>query len=123
MERRSDKHAPRVDDDLSHGTESLVRGAPVEARAEESREQEGPADAEPVPDSRIDSEGGEPAEERAELARHIPRAAFPGTRDAVLSATRSVGAPDAILRRLEELPERRYASVQEVWQELSTSGQ
>lgn len=35
MERKSEKHNPRLDDEMKHETESLVRGAPVEARAEE----------------------------------------------------------------------------------------
>jgi hypothetical protein len=53
VERRSEKHNPRLDDEMKRETKSLVRGAPVEARAEESREQEGPADGEPTPQSII----------------------------------------------------------------------
>jgi hypothetical protein len=34
MERRSDKHSPRVDENLVQETEPLERGAPVESRAE-----------------------------------------------------------------------------------------
>jgi Protein of unknown function (DUF2795) len=45
-ERGSDKHGPRLDDDLHDGTRSLEQGAPVETRVEEAREQEGPADRE-----------------------------------------------------------------------------
>src|SRR5947209_6743758 len=51
MERNSDKHSPRVDEQLKHDVQSIVRGSPVEARAEEAREQEGPADGEPTPDA------------------------------------------------------------------------
>jgi hypothetical protein len=51
VERRSEKHNPRLDEEMKRETESLVRGAPVEARAEESREKEGPADGEPTPQS------------------------------------------------------------------------
>ena len=40
MERGSDKHAPRVDEELAHQVEPLERGAPVEPRVEEFREQE-----------------------------------------------------------------------------------
>ena len=42
MERGSDKHSPRLDDELDHETRSLQQGAPVESRVEEHREQEGP---------------------------------------------------------------------------------
>src|SRR5438270_13264847 len=41
MERSSDKHAPRVDDELKHELRSIVQGSPVEARADEAPEQEG----------------------------------------------------------------------------------
>jgi hypothetical protein len=35
MERSSDKHGGRLDDAMSHDVASVVRGAPVEARAAE----------------------------------------------------------------------------------------
>jgi len=35
-ERGSDKHGPRLDDDLHDDTRSLEQGAPVEARVEEA---------------------------------------------------------------------------------------
>ena len=44
MERGSDKHGPRVDEELDHETRSLRQGAPVESRVEEHREQEGPGE-------------------------------------------------------------------------------
>jgi hypothetical protein len=37
LERGSDKHGPRVDDELDHETRSLRQGAPVESRVEEHR--------------------------------------------------------------------------------------
>jgi hypothetical protein len=51
VERGSDKHGPRVDEELQHEVRSLEQGAPVEARAEEFREQEGPGDDQPTPES------------------------------------------------------------------------
>ena len=39
MERGSDKHSPRVDEELEHETRSLEQGAPIESRVEEYREQ------------------------------------------------------------------------------------
>jgi hypothetical protein len=48
VERGSDKHSPRADEELQKETKS-VQGSPIEARAEEFREQEGPGEGEPVP--------------------------------------------------------------------------
>lgn len=54
MERGSDKHAPRVDDEMERETRSMTQGSPIEARAEEGRLKEGPGDGEPVPEEVID---------------------------------------------------------------------
>ena len=53
MERGSDKHSPKVDEALKGDTASLERGEPIEARSEESRQQEPPADGEPTPEPRL----------------------------------------------------------------------
>ena len=58
LERGSDKHSPMVDEALKHDTASLWHGGPAEARSEEFREQEGPAEGEPTPDARLRG-GGE----------------------------------------------------------------
>jgi hypothetical protein len=77
LERGSDKHSPRVDEELDHETRSLQQGAPLESRVEEFREQEGPGEDQPTPESRVtedtasldlddaeeQSEGGEDAGE------------------------------------------------------------
>ena len=55
MERGSGKHSPRIDDLMDEETQSLQRGAPVEARVEEFLEKEGPGDEDAVADLR----GGE----------------------------------------------------------------
>lgn len=54
MERGSDKHAPRVDDEMERETRSMTQGAPVEARAEESRMKEPSDDGEPEPEEIVD---------------------------------------------------------------------
>jgi hypothetical protein len=46
MERGSDKHAPRVDDEMAEETEGMIR-ANRPTRAEESRDPEPPADDDP----------------------------------------------------------------------------
>jgi hypothetical protein len=50
MERGSDLHSPRIDDELDQETEGLQRGQPSESRAEENRkveELDDPEEAEP----------------------------------------------------------------------------
>lgn len=123
MERGSDKHSPMLDDELKHQTEALVDGAPAEARAQEGREQEGPAEGEPTPDARIRGERGGPVNgmssdevnDRAELARYLEPSVFPARPAALVETARSNFAPDGALRRLERLPDETYGNVAEVW--------
>jgi hypothetical protein len=49
MERGSDKHTPRLDDEMDGETESLTRGSPIESRSDESRMKEPPGDDDPMP--------------------------------------------------------------------------
>jgi hypothetical protein len=113
VERKSEKHNPRVDEEMMQETASLVRGSPVEARAEEFREQEGPGDGEPTAD--VDLSLDE-IEQRSELARHLGPAPFPGDRDSLLEAARKEYAPDAVIRQLESLPPgEQFENVQAVW--------
>lgn len=53
MERGSDKHGPRLDDEMARETRSLTDGAPIEARSDESRMKEPPGDDEPMPEQII----------------------------------------------------------------------
>src|SRR5437868_6352475 len=109
MERSSDKHAPRVDDKLKHELSSLVHGSPVEARASEAREQEGPADGEPTPDAlptghapgaNPDALSHDEIEARAELARHLRPSLFPADRPTLVATARRMGATDDLVERL-----------------------
>jgi hypothetical protein len=125
-ERGSDKHGPRLDEDLQEDTRSLERGAPVESRAEEAREQEGPADGQPVPDARL--QGGrataasldlDDAEARADLARSLTPSTFPADREALLADAAANQASAQVLERLQALPAgRTFANVQDVWRAL-----
>ena len=125
-ERGSDKHGPRLDEDLQEDTRSLERGAPVESRVEEAREQEGPADGQPAPDARL--QGGrataasldlDDAEARADLARFLTPSAFPADREALLADAAGNQAPEHVLERLQALPAgRAFENVQDVWRAL-----
>jgi hypothetical protein len=127
MERSSDRHAPRVDDELKHELRSILQGSPVESRADESREQEGPADGEPTPDALLtgdrpsatpDALTHDEVEARAELARHLQPSVFPADRTAVVASARRSGASDAQVAQLEGLPEGTFDHLEAVWEAL-----
>ena len=105
MPRESDKHNPRVDEEMKKEALSFTQGAPVESRAQESREKEDPAD--PAPDI------------HHEIARYIEGAIFPAERDEIINDARQMGAPDEVVARLQRLPTGRYESFRDVWQRLS----
>jgi len=127
MERSSNKHAPRIDEELKHATASLTRGAPVEARANEAREQEGPGDGEPGPDALI--HGDRPAlspdvlshdeiEARADLARHLQPSVFPADKAKLVESARLMGASDDQVDQLDGLPDGVFDHLEAVWEAL-----
>src|SRR3954465_4619063 len=127
MERSSDKHASRLDEELKRELSSLVRGAPVESRASEAREQEGPGDGEPTPDALLT---GEPApappdalthdevEARAELARHLQPSVFPADKAKLMDSARRMGAAPETVAQLEGLPDGVFDHLEAVWEAL-----
>jgi len=126
VERGSDKHSPMVDEALKHDTASLWHGGPAEARSEEFREQEGPAEGEPTPDARLRGGGEIPGfglslddlNGRAELARYLEHRKFPARPDELAARARERHAPDAIVEQLRSAPDRVYETVSEVWAAL-----
>ena len=128
MERESSKHSPRVDDELGHEVESLVRGsAAEESRAREDRLQEGsdegemrfePADRTLAQDRGIGVDDAS-ADERSELARHIAASPWPAGREQLVEAARLDRAPQQVIDQLRTLPsEAAFENVQEVWSAL-----
>jgi len=120
---RSSEHGPRIDEELDRLTSSVTRGAPVESRSEEEREQEGPADDEPVSDAVIESydvrdAAGDDLELRSELARHVQPHVFPASREDVIDSAQRGRAPAEVLRWLERLPDGQYANFEGVWEAL-----
>lgn len=116
VERGSTHHSPRMDDELQHETESLVRGSPVEARAEEWRQQEGPAEGEPAPDAHVSVDD---IELRSLLAISLRPSAFPGRRDVLLAVAEEERAEDRVIEWLRTLPEDvDFLNVEQVWEAL-----
>jgi hypothetical protein len=131
MERQSNLHSPRVDDELEHEVSSLTHGAPVEARVEESRLMEDAGDGEPIAQAIIgelhDAEGGDEiagglsrseVTARSELAIHLRPGIFPAGRDAIIECAEEEHAPTELLGQLRALPHGSYENVQQVWEAL-----
>lgn len=123
MDPETDKHSPRVDEAMKHDVESLVKGAPVESRAQESRLQEdpgvGPGARHDVPDSAGAGIPATAADLRAEIARHLASVRFPATREDLVAAAEADAASPDVVRLLGELPPSQpYPTVQAVWTAL-----
>ncbi|MFI5955007.1 DUF2795 domain-containing protein [Cryptosporangium sp. NPDC051539] len=109
---RSDKHGPRVDDELKHETEGLVRGG-HSTRSEEWRDPEPSGEDQPDADFAPNSTlvGGVPAgltpegvEERSELAAHLGRHIYPAYRDQIIDRLMEENAPARLVTLVGDLP-------------------
>lgn len=126
MERESNKHNPRVDEELKEETRSMTQGAPVESRAQESREKEGGADDQPTPDAVTATDGDtaprtlshDEMELRQELARFLDGSIFPARRDEIVANATEHHAPPSIISRFRRLPEGTFTGFPEVWTAL-----
>jgi len=107
-------HNPRIDEEMQRESESLTRGAPIEARAEEFREME-EADDEIVSGSlRQDA-----VRERSELARHLRGSIFPAERAAIVRCAIEEHAPEDLIDALRRLPDDEvFVNVEAVWEAL-----
>jgi Protein of unknown function (DUF2795) len=114
MQRETDKHGSRLDEQMKHEVESLVHGSSAEeSRAREDLTQEGPAEDEAPFASAADLDA------RADLARHVASAEWPASKDDLIQAARVDRAPQDLLDTLRRLPaEVRFETVQEVWAAL-----
>ncbi|HEU5309544.1 MAG TPA: DUF2795 domain-containing protein [Acidimicrobiia bacterium] len=131
MERQSNLHGRRLDDELEREVQSITRGAPVEARIEEGRAMEDAGDGEPVPQSLVaetaDAEGGDELDgglsrgelvARSDLGIHLRPGIFPAGRTEILACAAEEHASLELLGQLEALPDREYDTVQDVWEGL-----
>jgi hypothetical protein len=110
---RSTKHNPRVDEELEHEIQGMLK-AEHATRSEEWREVEPIAEGEPdiTADPQGTLVGGVPVGmtedavvARAELARWLDRADFPASGSQLVEAARDHRAPDVVAAELEKLPE------------------
>lgn len=114
MQRETDKHGSRLDEQMKHEVESLIHGnAAEESRAREDLTQEGSTEDE-APFPSVDD-----VDARSDLARHVAAADWPASRDDLVLAARADQAPQGLLDTLRTLPaEVRFENVQEVWAAL-----
>lgn len=122
MERGSDKHGPRLDEEMKREVGSMTHGAPVDSRAQEFRAPEGEADREPVPDQVIStgdagtgSLSPQEVELRHDLARFIDRV-FPATKQELIDNAAEHSAPDHVIAWYERLPDQSYEGFPQVWE-------
>ena len=110
---RSTKHSPRVDEELEHEIQGMLKGEHA-TRSEEWREVEPIAEGDPdiTADPAGTLVGGVPVGmtedaviARAELARWLDRADFPSDGPALVEAALDHRAPDAVVEELERLPQ------------------
>ena len=124
MNRTTDKHSPRVDQQLAHEEAALVQGAPDEGRTE-PRRMEAPSPGEGGIGARPEVEqpaGSAPPwseqEGRAALAATFPPSAFPARPSRLAELAADAFADDVLVDALGQLPDRDYASVVDLDAEL-----
>ncbi len=129
MERGSDKHSPRIDENLERDTRSLTQGSSGEARADEGRLQEGAADDEPTTDALLSGDlhpeqsndalhDHDEAEARSKLASFLRPSIWPADREALLQCAQEENAPPDVLAQLRRLPEGTFTHTEAVWEAL-----
>jgi hypothetical protein len=110
---RSTKHNPRLDEELEHEVQGMLKGERA-TRSEEWREVEPVAEGDPDIDTNPAGTlvGGTPVgmdadavTARAEIARWLDRADFPSTGPGLVEAALDHRAPDAVVAELQRLPD------------------
>jgi hypothetical protein len=131
MDRGSNKHSPRVDEEMAEEVRGIVQGV-AGARAEEWKSLEPSGEDQPevseIPDEEEDTARGEPAgvgnpeaEALSRFASYIGRSAMPGDREALIRSARDLDAPDDVLEALGRLPgDTTFRTVTEVWHAIRT---
>lgn len=121
---RSDKHSPRIDEELKHETAALTHGAGLESHSRDDLRQETPDldEGTPDPSARPDvpvpagALTPEEANERAELGRVLATVRFPATREFLFQAALENHAAEPVVDRLRQLPpSQSFDTVQEIW--------
>jgi hypothetical protein len=110
MERGSDKHSPRLDDELEEEVHDLLQGRANEGRVEEWHD---PGDD--LPDGAPRGITAAEADRRARFASYLPRSAFPTDRARLRAAAEAANAPDDVLAVIDRLPDGEFVNVAHAW--------
>jgi hypothetical protein len=124
---KSDKHSPRLDDEMAHETQGMMRGG-HSTHAEEFVETEPMSDGatwdpdrpeqEPVPEGAPPGMSARDVEERSALARLLNGVHYPARPNDLLEHVSGADAPDEAVAALEDLPDREYRNVADVAEAL-----
>jgi hypothetical protein len=127
VQRGSDKHGSRVDEQLEHEVQGLTRSG-RSTRAEEWADPEPAGEDQPEVDRAPNATltGGTPdgttpadVQARSEVASVLGKEVWPATGTALLGRARDAGASDRVLSLLAELPgDRSFRNLQECWTAL-----
>ncbi|MEU8801789.1 DUF2795 domain-containing protein [Spirillospora sp. NPDC048819] len=126
MPDKSDKHGPKVDEEIGRETQGMVSGGHP-TRAEEFKETEPFSDdhpADPTAPAAGVREGSPPGmsaqdvEGRSALARLLTGVRYPARPNELIRHAAEGGAPDEAVDALRTLPRREYENVADVAEEL-----
>jgi len=125
MERGSNKHSRRLDEEMNHEAGSLIQSGQTETRSDPSLVQEGLLpDEQPLAGAPAVHEAPAPGqlndeqiEQRSELGRVLEPHIFPATRDDLLSCASRHDASETVLGLLRTLDGNvHYQTVAAVWE-------
>lgn len=119
-------HGPRMDDELSKEVQSHLQGGPTGSRAEEWRQPEPAGEDQPQPDEIIGGRrGSSPAgmttdemDQRSRLGQYIAGTHWPYTKQQLRENAETMEAPQDIRDAIERLPDKEYATIDDVWTEM-----
>jgi len=127
VERGSDTHSPRLDDEQKHELEGLLRSG-HSTHAEEWKDPEPAGEDQPEADMAPDTTlvGGVPdgmtpadVEGRAQLASHLGHSGWPMVREQIIERLVDGHATEALVALVRGLPSgRTFENVNEVWESL-----
>ena len=127
IQRQSDKHNPRVDEQLDHETAAITHGAPVVSRSRADLRQEDPAEdvrAEAsVPGAVPAGMTPEDVEIRAELARSLRPSVFPAHPSQLAEVAEAENGSTLVIALLRKLPDRQYEVLEQVYEALGEPGE
>lgn len=128
MERGSNKHSARVDDEMNHEVQGMMT-AERPTRAEEWKEAEPAGEDQVDPGRRDETPDRQPGvppgmtpqdvELRSDLAAALPRSLFPADESVLLGHLVDDNAPDRLRQLVRQLPTGQlYANIGEVAEAL-----